>query len=615
MRVSLAAILLCGAPEALMQRPLVNRRHLAPLLIMLTTAASIAACAPWELGDGDDHDGLGPGSVVLSNSPPPAISGGTMLVARDGRTVVAADPDRDRVWIVDLDTQKLVAEVALEAGDEPGRVVEDAAGRFHVALRRGGAIVTVDAAGKIADRRDVCPSPRGIAFDEPAGALHVACLGGELVTLPADGGAATRTLRLQRDLRDVVIDGDRLLVSLFRSAEVLTVDAQGVVTERFAQPAFQMFGQLFEPAVAWRMVGLPTGGAVMVHQRAMTTPVVIEDDGYASGGCDNSIVHGAVSTVGTAALQGTSGIASAAIPFSVLPVDLAVSAGGDKLALVAAGTGEVILTSPSLTAGNDFEGEGMCNDGEQRLPVPGEPTAVAFAGDRVVVQTREPASIVVLNGATIALPGESRVDSGHEMFHHNPGGISSLACASCHPEGGQDGRTWNFDPIGPRRTQSLEGGILGTAPFHWDGDMTGLETIMSEVFERRMGGMHQSPRRVNAFARWIDHLPALPASEVMDPAAAERGEALFNDATVACASCHSGSALTNNQSHDVGTGKAFQVPSLLGVASRAPFMHDGCAPTLKDRFSGYCGGGEQHGKTAHLSDAQIDDLVAYLESL
>jgi mono/diheme cytochrome c family protein len=416
----------------------------------------------------------------------------------------------------------------------------------------------------------VCPAPRGIAFDEPAGALQ---------------------------------------------AQVLTVDAQGVITDRFAQPVFQMFGQVFEPAVAWRMVGLPTGGAVMVHQRAMTTPVVIEDDGYASGGCDNSIVHGAVSTVGTAVSQGTPGIASAAIPFSVLPVDLAVSAGGDKLALVTAGTGEVILTSSSLTTGNDFPGEGTCSNGEQRLPVPGEPTAVAFAGDRVVVQTREPASIVVLNGATIALPGESRADSGHEMFHHNPGGISSLACASCHPEGGQDGRTWNFDPIGPRRTQSLEGGILGTAPFHWDGDMTGLETIMGEVFERRMGGMHQSPRRVRAFARWIDQLPALPASEVADPAAAERGEALFNDATVACASCHSGSALTNNQSHDVGTGKAFQVPSLLGVAARAPFMHDGCAPTLKDRFSGYCGGGEQHGKTAHLSDAQINDLVAYLESL
>jgi CxxC motif-containing protein (DUF1111 family) len=83
-----------------------------------------------------------------------------------------------------------------------------------------------------------------------------------------------------------------------------------------------------------------------------------------------------------------------------------------------------------------------------------------------------------------------------------------------------------------------------------------------------------------------------------------------------CASCHLGAHLTNNQASDVGTGKAFQVPSLLRIGLRAPFMHDGCATTLKDRFlNTACGGGDRHGKTSHLSEAQIDDLVAYLESL
>jgi len=36
--------------------------------------------------------------------------------------------------------------------------------------------------------------------------------------------------------------------------------------------------------------------------------------------------------------------------------------------------------------------------------------------------------------------------------------------------------------------------------------------------------------------------------------------------------------LTNNQSADVGTGGTFQVPSLVDLAHRAPYMHDGCAP-------------------------------------
>ena len=42
------------------------------------------------------------GSNVAQPVAPPAISGGTLRVLRDGHTAVAADPDRDRVYIVDL---------------------------------------------------------------------------------------------------------------------------------------------------------------------------------------------------------------------------------------------------------------------------------------------------------------------------------------------------------------------------------------------------------------------------------------------------------------------------------------------------------------------------------
>lgn len=72
--------------------------------------------------------------------------------------------------------------------------------------------------------------------------------------------------------------------------------------------------------------------------------------------------------------------------------------------------------------------------------------------------------------------------------------------------------------------------------------------------------------------------------------------------------------MTNNQTVDVGTGGRFQVPSLIGVGSRAPYLHDGCAPTLTDRF-GACGGGDLHGVTSTLSPADVGDLVAYLKTL
>jgi hypothetical protein len=43
-------------------------------------------------------------------------------------------------------------------------------------------------------------------------------------------------------------------------------------------------------------------------------------------------------------------------------------------------------------------------------------------------------------------------------------------------------------------------------------------------------------------------------------------------------------------------------------------MHNGCAKTLKDRF-GPCGGGDKHGVTSKLSDAQVNDLITYLNTL
>lgn len=71
--------------------------------------------------------------------------------------------------------------------------------------------------------------------------------------------------------------------------------------------------------------------------------------------------------------------------------------------------------------------------------------------------------------------------------------------------------------------------------------------------------------------------------------------------------------LTNNATVDVGTGGAFQVPPLVGLGWRAPFLHDGCAATLADRF-GSCAT-SQHGSTGSLSAGEIADLTAYLETL
>jgi mono/diheme cytochrome c family protein len=604
-------------------------RTIAPILLSAGAVAGLSACSD---GFVEPPPMMLPSNeVVVAAKPPPAMSGGTLVITSDGDTAVAADSDRDRVWIVNLASRQLSAEIALQDGDEPGRVVEGTNGRVYVALRRGGAVATIDLTSKaIVERTAVCGAPRGVAYDKSKDVLHVACAGGELVTLPAAGGQPLRTLRLDRDLRDVIVDGDRLLVSRFRAAELLVVGANGVVEigpdgkeKRYSPPSlstvqFDGTQNSFAPAVAWRTVALPGGGAVMAHQRGAEVPVPTEiPGGYGDPGGGDKCATGIVDTTitvfrsGAADQPSASALANQRIP-ALLPVDLATDPSGENLVMVSAGNHSVFRTTQTeVKHPLEF---GFCG-GFQRLDVAGAIAVAHSSAEGFVVQTREPASVVLIDkGVTIALPGESVRDTGHEIFHSSPNGFTPLACASCHPEGREDGRTWVFSPIGARRTQNIGGGILSTAPLHWDGDMSGLDEIMDEVFVHRMGGVPQGARRDRVLAKWVDTLPLLPTVEASDLTAVERGKVLYHDATVGCAGCHSGDKLTNNQTVDVGTGRAFQVPPLMGLAARAPYMHDGCAKTLHDRFSA-CGGGDKHGKTSHLSPAQIDDLVTYLETL
>jgi cytochrome c peroxidase len=216
----------------------------------------------------------------------------------------------------------------------------------------------------------------------------------------------------------------------------------------------------------------------------------------------------------------------------------------------------------------------------------------------------------------IPLPGDSRFDTGHDLFHRDAG--VGIACASCHPEGGEDGHVWTFSGVGKRRTQALHVGLSATAPFHWNGDLQDIGALMDEVFVGRMGGEEQSPERIAVLTRWLDGLPRPPAIRDASEAAVARGDALFHSTDIGCAGCHTGDHFTNNGNAWVGTTSSdalLQVPSLIAVGYRAPFLHNGCAATLIDRFDPACGGGDNHGHTSTLRDTEKADLVAYLESL
>ncbi len=595
-------------------------------------------------------------ATVSAEVSPPPISGGTLRILTGGALAVASDPDRDAVFVATLSNGS-VTRVPFARGEEPGRLVEDGRGLVHAVLRGAGQVAVIDPrTGSLVARREACAAPRGIAFERETDLVYVACASGTLVSMRAEDGQIMRRIELGRDLRDVVtLAGGRLAVTKFRSAELLELDRAGTVVSRRTPRTSTFAGGAPEPeptpepapepgsgsgsreepgssggagasralvrstpSVAWRVVKASDGRVVMLHQSGADRPVRSTSGGYGSGigACGRgAIVETHVSVF---AVDGASEQAQASVvPDASLAVDLAVSESG-ALALAIPGNARIPGAAQVVRA---HLGEAWSPELERCIrpegvntSAPGQVTAVAFAGEQLVVQLRQPAALYLQDtGRLIPLSNEGREDTGHEIFHSNSGG--GLACASCHPEGDDDGRVWNFEAIGPRRTQTFRGGLTGTEPFHWDGDMRTIEHLMSSVFSERMSGPSLSPPQVATLQRWIDRLPARVAPRAMDASAA-RGRTLFEDARVGCASCHGGARGTQPQSVDVGTGAAFQVPSLRGVAWRAPFMHDGCAPTLRARFTDpRCGGGDRHGVTSHLSPASIDDLVAYLETL
>ena len=564
--------------------------------------------------------------TTRASTPLPPLSGGTLLVLADGNTLVASDPDSDRVYVFDADKGMLRATVTLQAGDEPGRVVEDAAARVHVLLRRGGALVTLDPKmGTQLARRAVCSAPRGIVYDKATDQLHVACAGGEIVSLPAGGGSATRTLAFDRDLRDVVMGANgALLVSTFRKAEVLVIDAEGKLATRLqptSGPLRTLEGgaRMRTPSVAWRMVALDeaTSRVILLHQTGVTDTVDTAPGGYAGrSGCSGIVA------VGVSVLSPEGAQPPVATGFGELPlaIDVALSPDRQKVALAVPGNGShqgPTLVERTLSDATPATASECASDNNDvALPPTSQVVAVSYSPSGVLfAQTREPSAIWRADtGASVVLSPDSPVDMGHFVFHANSG--AGITCASCHPEGGEDGRTWSFICAGPRRTQSMRGGISATTPFHWDGSEANLARLVDDVFTGRMAGPLLSADQSEALREWVDTIPLLPGTAGLDPAAVARGDALFHDSKIACTSCHAGALLTNNATVDVGTGRAFQVPSLRGVAWRDPFMHDGCATTLRDRFgAAACSGGDMHGLTSALSPSQVDDFVAYLQSL
>lgn len=211
---------------------------------------------------------------------------------------------------------------------------------------------------------------------------------------------------------------------------------------------------------------------------------------------------------------------------------------------------------------------------------------------------------------------------GRELFHTTLDARISRdgrACASCHPDGRDDGLVWT-SPDGRRQTKMLAGQLTGSAPYGWFGEHTVLEEHLADTVAR-LGGTgfgHTSDKPdLRALARYALSLRAPVTRSGSELERVAQGKELFENDVTGCSGCHRDGG-TDGSAYDVGSGvkgerrKSFDTPSLQLVAGTAPYFHDGRYTSLRELLIETDG---KMGHTGSLAPSDLDALEAYLRTL
>jgi mono/diheme cytochrome c family protein len=241
--------------------------------------------------------------------------------------------------------------------------------------------------------------------------------------------------------------------------------------------------------------------------------------------------------------------------------------------------------------------------------------------DRLIAEKDRVTRLNLARPASVEQSGE--VELGRVLYHTSGDHRISregLACATCHPDGRDDGLTWATSD-GPRNVPMLAGRLEGTAPYAWSGTSERVAEHLTHTMQR-LGGSGLTQREMEALASYCMTMKVVHPGGSAPSAAAQiaRGKAIFTSDTARCSSCHAATnnVFTDKKKHDVGSRAltdlepAFDTPSLRFVGGTAPYFHDGRYATLRDLLVGTSG---TMGQTSHLSKDDLDALEAYLKTL
>jgi mono/diheme cytochrome c family protein len=279
----------------------------------------------------------------------------------------------------------------------------------------------------------------------------------------------------------------------------------------------------------------------------------------------------------------------------------------------------------------------------RRLELGGRPLGVATTADRLrvfvanalldSVQEVDPVgpelidSIPLDRGET-PTADEQLVRRGEAIFHDATRSLDQwYSCHTCHWEGG--GNTVTFDTlndgsVGSYKTVLPLWHLADTGPWTWHGWQEELFAAVKKSMIDTMQAPEPSDADVAALTAFLTSLEAPPSpfreTDGSLSAAAERGRTLFGSQRAGCSDCHRAPLYTSPGLHDVGLGRkgdrypSYSPPSLLAGFRKTRWLHNAKARSLHDLLTGPHAPEKITGQPP-LTDAEVDDLVAWLKSL
>ena len=655
--VFLKKIALRGSPplfsRILLNKPpvsLVCRGMLTPAIRLLRHANFLPVCALTIFLQGS--------SLPAAEPSPTYLSPAALATTADGRTIYIACATANSVQVFDTREEKVVGTIAMPAGPKGLALSADGSSLFVTCAAPESTVCVVDTAKRKVARKLPAGHTAQAPVLSPDGKTLYVCnhFNNEVAVFNLNTFRQVAAVPVAREPAAAAVtpDGRLLLVANLLHNRAVEPTNLAAVVSVIDTGKRQVAKELELPNGSGLVMGLavsPDGqiAAVTHNFSRFNLPTTQLDRGWMNTSALTLIDLAQVQVLNTVLLDNVD--AGAANPWAV-----SWTADGKRLVVSHAGTHELsIIEAPALLeklrklpqtlpSGQTPDYNRVSN---VQADVPNDLAFLVGLRQRVQLQGKGPRSLALTGNlvwvgdyfsdslekldltaarwrtAVFALGPEvplTAVRRGEIIFHDATYCFQRWqSCATCHPgQARADALTWDLlnDGIGnPKKTKSLLL-VHRTPPAMSTGVReTGEEAVRAGF--RKILFTVQPAEVEEAVDEYLKALKPVPSPYLEKGAlskAAKRGRKLFESAKVGCTSCHPNGLFTDLQSYDVGTGGRFDTPTLVEVWRTTPYLHNGSARTIRDVLTAR-NNGDQHGKTAHLTPQEIDDLAAYVLSL